>query len=185
MFNWQKTLILIQGLPSSGKSTIARTLVPSMAQIVENDDYFMVPTPEGKKYLYVGEMIPLAVQWCESEAFRRLMVFDTIVVANTFIKRAHVLSYVDTAIDFKVNVKILMPNTSWAFDVQECFKRNTHGCPLDVIQRMHDGFEVVSQADIDQYVTDNEYRLTKYRVYKGSTLLCGYSNTSVTGIRFV
>ena len=174
LFNWKKELHLCAGLPGSGKSTLALSLVGSRDQVVENDDYWYTSKKEcdvrkifgpfmwhvklgnlGEKsweYRYEPQMIRLAGDWCGAEAFRRLRLYDKVAVANTFIKREHILSYAEEARRLGVRVFLHRPKTEWANNVEECFKRNVHAVPMEVLQRMQDSWEPITQEEIDVYV---------------------------------
>jgi len=94
-------------------------------------------------------MTHLAGWWGFAETFRRLRYYSVIAAANTFVKREHIMGYIHESRKCGIRVFIHEANTPWANDPAECFKRNQHGVPLDVIQRMKDTKEFVTQAEID------------------------------------
>ena len=142
-------LIIARGIPGSGKSTAvrnhfknillsARTPLP----VCSADMFF------GANYKWSKELTGDAHKWCQLEC-KRMMLDDypVVYIDNTNIKRADYQVYVDLAERFKYNVKLLEPHTEWHSDVEECFKRNTHNVPKDVIQRMNDQFELDSRFE--------------------------------------
>jgi hypothetical protein len=173
VFNWTKTLFLVRGLPGEGKSTLARQLVGDKTplicrekahpQVVENDDYWMMPhddieydapgAPPTKitsyRYDYVPKMTHLAGWYCYAEAFRRLRLYDEVAVANTFVLRKYIFPYIEEARNLQVRVKIHRPSTPWVGSVDESFKRNIHAVPLDVITKMRGAWEELTQAEVD------------------------------------
>lgn len=147
LFNWTKTIHLVRGLPGEGKSTLALSLVGgNKEQVVENDDFWITPN---NKYHYIQSMTHIAGTWAWAETFRRLRVYDEIAVANTFVKRQHIFGYVNEALVLGVNVKIHRPKTEWAGDANQCFLKNIHSVPMEVIERMKAQWEECTQEELD------------------------------------
>lgn len=67
----------------------------------------------------------------------RLMISDIspIVVDNTNTSTGHVNQYIVVAKRFGYEVRVIEPNTPWHRDPEECFRRNCHKVPLDIIQK--------------------------------------------------
>mgnify|MGYP000243414625 CR=1 FL=1 len=180
--NWKKTLHLVRGLPGEGKSTLALTLVNGdRRKVVENDDYWYVPTNKDRiigevnnnaiyaddatdgpyihernnwnkerfEYKYDIALTHLAANWCGAEAFRRLRIWDTIAVPNTFMKREHLIGYIDQARKLQIQVKIHRPTNSWVNDSGECFKKNVHSVPMETIEKMKATWEDMTQQEVD------------------------------------
>lgn len=174
MYNWTKNLHIVRGLPGEGKSTLALALVGSdRRRLVENDDYWFVPnssytphqhqhhgpyihaTPPHEvdfEYSYDINITHLAANWCGAEAFRRLRIFDTVAVANTFIKRQHIIGYLDEARKLQIRVILHRPKTRWTGNTEKCFEKNIHNVPLIAIQRMQDQWEEMSQDEVDIFI---------------------------------
>jgi predicted kinase len=135
--NSDKTLFIMRGLQGSGKSTLAKALASSQGQVFASDDYFMI---EGE-YNWDASKIKDAHEW----NYRRIECalnnnIPIVVVDNTNItlwELNNLREIVLLAGTNGYNVKIMTPNTSWAFDVDELFKRNTHNVPREVIERKH------------------------------------------------
>ena len=93
-------LILIRGLPGSGKSTLARILrqhyrteQPLIPCVHYEADMFF--TSENGDYLYDGQRIKEAHDWCRACVFEELDNPNTIViVSNTFVIWEHIQPYV-------------------------------------------------------------------------------------------
>jgi hypothetical protein len=172
MFNWSKHLHIIRGLPGEGKSTLALTFVGGdRRRVVENDDFWFVHTPtcpdknriEGPythyltdnwaspdfSYKYDIELTHLAANWCGAETFRRLRIFDTVAVANTFVKRQHIIGYLDEARKLQVRVFLHRPQTKWVGNTSECFSKNIHNVPILAIQKMQEQWEDMTQDEVD------------------------------------
>lgn len=144
-------LIICRGLPGSGKSTTAKRLYERLMQegfnaCTESADYFFQPFMGG--YRYNKDHVPEAHWYCKASVAKALAIdgYNIVIVDNTNIKQEHYQYYIDLAKKYDYDVEFLIPNTMWAWDVDECFKRNTHGVPKETIQRMK-----------DQYEPDNRY----------------------------
>lgn len=149
-FDWQKELILVRGLPGSGKSTLGSLLGgqrPGSKErpptLVESDMYFML---DGR-YVWAKPMLSMAHHWCRAEAFRRLRFLDRVVVANVFAKRDQILPYIEQARTLKCRVWLLEPE-GIRLPVEALAARNTHGVPLERIQEMKNSWEKMSQQEV-------------------------------------
>lgn len=169
MFNWTKAIHLVRGLPGEGKSTLALKLMNGdFNRVVENDDFWMVPKDrsvphhiKGRgpylhrenlsayEYRYQLSMTHLAANWCGAEVFRRLRIFDSIAVANTFVKREHIVMYVDEARKHQIRVILHRPETAWSGNSVACSAKSIHNVPLDRVEKMKDQWEEMTQAEVD------------------------------------
>lgn len=135
-----KKLIIMRGLPGSGKSTKARGLVGESVDIFSTDDFFV--NPENGKYEFDPQMLgrnhALNVQRTE-EAMREGVT--PVVVDNTNTRLYEMKSYVQLAQKYGYEVEFYEPDTDWAWNVEELTQRNTHGVPQDAIQRMMDRWD--------------------------------------------
>lgn len=110
-------IVLIRGLPGSGKSTMARAMAGYVHY--EADMYMVV---DGK-YVYSAEKISKSHDWCVSSAKASLNEGHRVVVSNTFIKLWEMQRYVDLGFPFR----IIEATGKWP---------NIHGVPQDKIQMM-------------------------------------------------
>lgn len=95
------SIILIRGLPGSGKSTLARDLViAGKADIHLEADMFFI-NDEGK-YVYDGEKIKWAHEWCQSTARILHRNGQRVVVSNTFTRISEMQPYLDVLINSKL-----------------------------------------------------------------------------------
>ena len=70
-----------------------------------------------------------------------------IVVDNTNVRLWEMQPYVESAIRNRYQVVFAYPDTPWANDPHECFRKNQHGVPLETIVRMHDSWEDFRTVD--------------------------------------
>jgi len=119
------TLILIRGLPGSGKSTIAKQF---NANHIEADMFF---EKEGK-YCFEGNKIHDAHAWCQAEAKYHLNQGKKVVVSNTFTTIREIEPYFNIAKSYKVSFKIIECNGSF---------ESVHNIPIETMQRMKNRWE--------------------------------------------
>ena len=144
--NWYKTaqpdpqkkvMFLMRGISGSGKSTRAKELGKGGA-VFSTDDFFMV----NGEYKYDPKQIGRAHDWNIGRVgYAAEKGISPIVVDNTNVEAWHMRPYADLAQQHGYKVEIIEPQTPWSFDAAELAKRNTHGVPLEVIQKMIDQWE--------------------------------------------
>lgn len=130
-----KTLILMQGIPGSGKSTVARALYegnPANTIILSTDAFW------GEDYNFKPELLGRAHLWNEDRAaaaFRNGT--DVIIIDNTNIRRKAVKYYMSLAADYGYNVQVVRVTC----DIDLAIARGTHNVPEDVVRRMYSEME--------------------------------------------
>ena len=122
------TMVVMRGLPGSGKSTLVSAisrLYPE-AVICSADQYFM----KDGKYEFDASLLKFAHQQSQDkaraacEAGERLVVVD-----NTGVKRWELVNYFRMAQINFYTVILLEPRTPWRFNVNQLAAKNTHGVP--------------------------------------------------------
>lgn len=131
------TVVLMRGVSGSGKSTLARDLailtLSKDSVIVSADENFM--SVDGK-YLWSVEGLKHAHALCKLQALEAMKRgIRLIIVDNTNLSEKERGPYEDLASDNTYNTTIMDVDTPWCRDAEECFKKNTHGVPLETIQR--------------------------------------------------
>jgi len=116
-------LILVRGLPGSGKSTIAKTLTGYVH--VEADMYHY----QDDKYCFKIENIKLSHEWCMAETENQLDAGKRVVVSNTFTQMWEMEPYFNMGVETSVIV------------AHGSFK-SIHNVPEEAIKRMADRFEL-------------------------------------------
>lgn len=120
-------LIIIRGLPGSGKSTYAKTHYPNALHL-ENDMFHY----HNGKYEFDIKRQKEAVYWCASTCRNSLAQGMDVVVSNTFTRKQFVDSYVEFAKMKGIDFKVIRLETQYG---------NIHEVPQDVFDSMQKGFE--------------------------------------------
>ena len=134
-----KTLILLRGLPGSGKSTTAKLLGADGAGYAhfEADMYFM----ENGEYKFDPMKIKDAHKWCQNSVEHAMLLNyttgynSTIIVSNTFTQEWEMEQYYKMA-------------ESWGYRVYSIIVENRHGgvnehgVPEDKLEQMKNRFEI-------------------------------------------
>ncbi|XP_045929724.1 NEDD4-binding protein 2-like 2 isoform X2 [Micropterus dolomieu] len=140
-------LILMRGLPGSGKSTRARELLsigPS-GLILSTDDYFV----HRDGYHYELGLLGAAHEWNQSRAKDAMRDGRSpIIIDNTNTQAWEMKPYVQMALERGYKVDFCEPDTSWKFDPYELEKKNKHGVPQEKIAQMMDRFSFPISVDI-------------------------------------
>ena len=152
-----KRLILMRGIPGSGKSTMARQMARDYMKngksvaICSTDDFHM----EDGKYVFKPDMLgDFHVR--NQILVRELMAIGVglVIVDNTNIKRKDMKVYISNAGAYRYEVKEVVVGKEYLVPdmdasphslegyIQMCAERNTHKVPKDVIDRMARTFQV-------------------------------------------
>lgn len=119
------TLVLIRGLPGSGKTTMAKSM--GGFHHFEADQFFEF----NGVYRYDQDRIREAHEWCRSETSGALGAGCSVVVSNTFTR----LSEIEAYLALTDNVRIVEAVGRW---------ENVHGVPAQTVERMRQRWEPLS-----------------------------------------
>lgn len=117
-------LIIIRGLPGSGKTTLAREFAARGYDHHEADQYF---ERDNGRYEFVPSRIGRAHEWCQNKVKGSLSAGHNCVVANTFSRKWEIQPYIDMAHEFGATTKIIEAKGEW---------KNIHGVPEGVVEKM-------------------------------------------------
>lgn len=128
--NNDKFLILVRGIPGSGKSTIAKKLAEEFDMIhLEADMYF---TDKNDNYNFDHNQIKSAHHWCQFNTQLNMYHGRNVVVSNTFVRWFEIEPYDKFATDYNYHLVILEAIGNY---------NNVHDVPLEVVERMKRNFE--------------------------------------------
>jgi predicted kinase len=120
-------ILLIRGLPGSGKSTKAKTMVGY--RHLEADQFLEV----NGEYVYDASKVKHAHDWCVSTAKEYLDQGHNVVVSNTFIKIWEMKRYIALGYPFRI------------IEMKDTFQ-NIHGVPQEKIDLMASGWQEIPDA---------------------------------------
>lgn len=97
-------LVLIRGLPGTGKSTLAKSMSATHIHM-ETDMFFYDEATDS--YIYDFSKLKEAHVWCENQTEEHLKAGKSVVVSNTFIKLKEMYNYVKLADKYGAELKVI------------------------------------------------------------------------------
>ena len=119
-------LIIVRGIPGSGKSTFAKEIVkmfPDDSVHWESDMFFM----HNGVYCWKPNKVNLAHRWCQQKVEKSFDAVDMVVVSNTFTTESEMKSYLDFAKENGISVQIVRMENRF---------ENEHGVPKATLEKM-------------------------------------------------
>lgn len=120
-------LILVRGVPGSGKSTFAKKNFPDFP-VIEADDYFY----QDGEYKFDPSKISDAHKDCQYRTRKLLEAGRSVVVANTFTQLWEMDAYLDLAYKFDAELVVYRCKGNYT---------NVHGVPPEKVKQMQDRFQ--------------------------------------------
>ncbi|XP_062423113.1 NEDD4-binding protein 2-like 2 isoform X2 [Rhea pennata] len=136
----QKLLLILRGLPGSGKSTLSRFLLGQNCDgiVFSTDDYFR----QQDGYTYNAAQLGDAHDWNQKRAKQAMEQGKSpIIIDNTNTQAWEMKPYVEMALEKGYRVEFREPDTWWKFDPKELEKRNKHGVTREKIAQMLERYE--------------------------------------------
>ncbi len=130
-----KEMIIIRGLPSSGKSSLAKILAsasPNSVAICSADQYFN----NGGAYKFDKDCLKDAHAYCKHKAhYECTNGTQLVIIDNTNTTKKEYQYYVDIANHFGYNVRSIIVETTHS-------NKNDHNVPDETVQKMKRRFKV-------------------------------------------
>ncbi|XP_027959962.1 NEDD4-binding protein 2-like 2 isoform X2 [Eumetopias jubatus] len=156
----QKLLILLRGLPGSGKTTLSRILLGQSRDgiVFSTDDYFH----HQDGYRYNVNQLGDAHDWNQNRAKQAInQGRSPVIIDNTNTQAWEMKPYVEMAIGKGYRVEFHEPETWWKFDPEELEKRNTHGVSRKKIAQMLDRYEYEMSISIVMNSVEPSHKSTQ------------------------
>lgn len=145
-------LLLIRGLPGTGKSTLGQYMKDSgdYDELYEADQFF----ESGGRYIFVHELIGEAHAWCHKRTFEALDAGKNVVVCNTFTTWDEVAPYV------RLNIQL---------DIIECRNERVsiHDVPAHTLERMRRKFVSRDKLLAKYWEAMGQAFSGQYHIYNG------------------
>lgn len=143
--NDKNKLIIVRGLPGSGKSTLAKNIAGDDGLIISADDYFI----KDGVYTYDSHKLKDSHIWARNRAKVAMEnKHHLVVIDNTNVRKWEAKPYVKFGVDNDYEIEFVEVETPWSRNPSECSERDTHGVPLQVIEKMDKEWE-------DDFTVDN------------------------------
>lgn len=125
----EKRLIIVRGLPGSGKSTFARLLGRAVCTA---DDFFM----RNGKYKFNTQQLGQAHEWCKRKCKRFLQrKIDTVIVANTNVTERDLRDYLHLGVTYGYKIfSVIVENRHGNASI--------HEVPEKTIKKMENNFSI-------------------------------------------
>ena len=173
----EKTLVLLRGLPGSGKSTVAKLIARTLTTaglsyvICSADSYFV-----GEDGIYCFDPCKLgaAHNKCRADAGESMLAgIDYVIVDNTNTTKREMQPYKELADEFGYTVKCQTVGNLTDIDIYA--ERCIHNVPLETIEKMAKRFEDPPQEEIVSF-RKSEVRELVERLKDIQELLSKYLN---------
>ena len=171
MQNNNVCFILI-GAAGSGKSTLSEKLARKYnAVICSTDSYFI--DSETKKYNFDFRLLGKNHGMNLRRACAMMDNNVNVIIDNTNINVRDIRPYVRGAISNGFDVVFASPTNDWSENASECFKRCTHGVPLDKIESMlynkktPDELVTIFRSEYEHCYSLSDYELLQEKLQKG------------------
>ena len=120
-------MVLVRGLPGSGKSTIAKNLIGWYWHL-ETDQYWM----KDGEYKFDASKLGVAHQWCQDETHSLLSRGFSAVVSNTFTTKKELRPYFEIAKEFDIVPQVILCQAQYG---------NIHNVPEETLRKMKARFD--------------------------------------------
>ena len=147
-----KELLILRGLPGSGKSTRAKRMIKDKNlswRHIEADQFHMI---DGA-YKYNSDIAKYAHAWCLNQAAFFLNKDNPVIVSNTFVNTKEILPYIYMANDLKACIKIA--------DCEGDYE-SIHNIPDAVMQTMKSIWMPLGavESDLENYIERYNTKIT-------------------------
>lgn len=134
----QRVLVLMRGLPGSGKTTLALKMCGATGVILSADHFFY----QDGRYSFDKARLSEAHEWNKRRAKQAMQEGHTpVIIDNTNVEVWEMMPYVALALRSKYHVCMLEPDTPWKFDARQLAQKNMHGVARRTIDSMLERYD--------------------------------------------
>lgn len=138
-------LIIMRGLPGSGKSTISQLIRNNYVSSYFSTDLYWID--ENGEYKFDIRLLSTAHKWCQQQVQDHINCNDPIIIVdNTNLATAEYMTYVKMIND--TNYKLLIISVDVTTDTSN--KRNQHNVPYDTILTMYKRWDSGTKNILDK-----------------------------------
>lgn len=120
-----KNLVLIRGLPGSGKTTLATKVTSGGGIILSTDDYFR---DANGVYKFIAEKLTEAHSWNQNRAYEEMKKGTSpVCIDNTNLEAWEMKAYVVNADKLKYKTHLIKTSTPWALDPEQLVQKTQTG----------------------------------------------------------
>lgn len=149
-------LIIVRGLPGSGKSKIAKEYEKKGYVLVEANHYFI----KNGKFEYEPRKINDAHNWCRRRVYELMNEGKNVVVANTFLKFWEFQNYLDYVRELGYGLEIIVAGEKGKTEFE---------IGVEKMAKMNKGFEEFDDEDLIYYMENGVRKLKKENQHKERT----------------
>ena len=130
-------MIIVRGLPGSGKTTLGNTMAEALGGIVHSaDDYFYENGPNAGEYDFDMDSIGAAHLQCKDRVKAAMVSgISAVIVANTTTTEREITPYIEMAEKFGYEVTSIVVENRHG-------NSSVHGVPTEVMKKMEDRFSL-------------------------------------------
>lgn len=134
-----KKLVVLRGIPGSGKSQKAREIATEYkGTIVSVDNYF----ERNGEYKFLDTEISRAYGYVEGQVDILMQQQTQLIIADGIHQsEKHLRGYQALADKYGYELEIQYPDGEHIFDVEHCFRHSIHRVPRRTLQKIKDRFE--------------------------------------------
>jgi len=134
---YEKELFIIRGLPGSGKTTLANSILGTGAGIIHSSDDFFTSKKNVFHFdkLKLNEALKFNQKQCEESCSKGIL---RIIVDDNHVKRWSVKPIIETGKKYNYKIIIREPETTWwkTRNVNEMAKRSKHNYSTNIIKKL-------------------------------------------------
>ena len=130
-----RQLIIVRGIPGSGKTTLATNLLSQFreaniaSEMFEADQYFL---NKNNEYVFDRNKLCDAHQYCQDRTYNSLKEGKTVIVSNTFTLKSELLPYFNMIKAYEMNPTVILAQSEYG---------SIHGVPEATLLNMRKRFQ--------------------------------------------